>query len=82
MTVFQGKVIGLSDYLVTRLVEQAVHLDDLARSVGRDPWPLPIEHLELTFSVATDIAYRVQGPDATIRALYRRGFADGVFPVL
>jgi hypothetical protein len=82
MTVFQGKVIGLSDYLVTRLVEQAVHLDDLARSVDRDPWPLPIEHLELTFSVATDIAYRVQGPDATIRALYRKGFADGVFPVL
>ena len=82
MTVFQGKVIGLSDYLVTRLVEQAVHLDDLARSVNRDPWPLPIGHLELTFSVATDIAYRVQGPGATVRALYRRGFADGVFPVL
>jgi Mycothiol maleylpyruvate isomerase N-terminal domain len=82
MTVFQGKVIGLSDYLVTRIVEQAVHLDDLARSAGRDPWPLPIEHLELTFSVATDIACRARGPHATIRALYRRGFADGVFPVL
>jgi len=82
MTVFQGKVIGLSDYLVTRIVEQAVHLDDLARSVGRDPWPLPIGHLDLTISVANDIACRVHGPEATVRALYRRGFAEQVFPVL
>ena len=71
MTVFQGKVIRLSDYLGTRVVEQGVHLDDLARSVGREPWPLPKEHHAVTISVATDIACRVHGPDATVRALYR-----------
>ena len=82
MTVFEGKVIRLSDYLATRVVEQAVHLDDLARSVDRQPWPLPIEHQAVTISVATDIARQVHGPDATIRGLYRGGFAERVFPVL
>ncbi len=82
MTVFEGKVIRLSDYLGTRVVEQGVHLDDLARSVGREPWPLPKEHHAVTISVATDIACQVHGPDATVRALYRRGFAENVFPVL
>ena len=82
MTVFEGKVMRLSDYLATRIVEQAVHLDDLARSVGRQPWSLPAEHQAVTISVATDVARRVHGPDATIRALYRGGFAEQVFPVL
>ena len=82
MTVFEGKVMRLSDYLGTRVVEQGVHLDDLARSVGREPWPLPNEHQAVTISVATDIACQVHGPHATVRALYRRGFAENVFPVL
>jgi Mycothiol maleylpyruvate isomerase N-terminal domain len=82
MSVFQGKIMRLSDYLATRVVEQGVHLDDLARSVGREPWPLPKEHHAVTISVATDVACQVHGPDATVRALYRRGFAESVFPVL
>lgn len=80
--VIGGKVMTVTEYLVTRVVEQAVHLDDLARSVEREPWPLPKEHLLLTISVATDIACRVHGPEATVRALYRKGFADVTFPVL
>jgi len=36
-----GKVMRLEDYLATRIVEQTVHLDDLARSVGREAWQLP-----------------------------------------
>jgi Mycothiol maleylpyruvate isomerase N-terminal domain len=82
MAVIGGKVMTLSDYLATRVVEQAVHLDDLARSAEREPWPLPAEHLSLAISVGTDIACRVHGPDATLRALYRGGFADLTFPVL
>ena len=81
MAVMDGKVMTLSDYLTTRVVEQAVHLDDLARSVGREPWPLPKDHHTLAISVATDIACRVHGSDATVRALYRGGFAEETFPV-
>jgi Mycothiol maleylpyruvate isomerase N-terminal domain len=81
MAVMAGKVMTLSDYLVTRVVEQAVHLDDLARSVEREPWPLSAEHHALAISVATDIACRAHGSDATLRAVYRRGFAEAVFPV-
>jgi Mycothiol maleylpyruvate isomerase N-terminal domain len=80
--VIGGKVMAVSGYLATRVVEQAVHLDDLARSVQRGPWPLPKEHLSLAISVGTDIACRVHGPDATVRALYRNGFAELTFPVL
>ncbi|HTT90037.1 MAG TPA: maleylpyruvate isomerase N-terminal domain-containing protein [Acidimicrobiales bacterium] len=82
IAVIGGKVMTLAEYLATRVVEQAVHLDDLARSVGREPWPLPREHRALAISIGTDIACRAHGPDATIRALYRRGFAEGIFPVL
>jgi len=82
MAVFGGKVITLSDYLVTRVVEQAVHLDDLARSVGRDPWPLPSGHEALAISVGVEMACRLHGPNATLRGLYRKGFAELTFPVL
>jgi hypothetical protein len=82
MTVIGGKVMTLSDYLVTRIVEQAVHLDDLARSVGGGTWALPDGHEAITIDVAVEMACRLHGPTAVVRALYRKGFADGVFPVL
>jgi hypothetical protein len=81
ISIIAGKVMTVRDYLVTRVVEQAVHLDDLARSVGRQPWPLPGEHQALAISVGTDIAYDVHGPETTLRALFRRGFAELAFPV-
>jgi Mycothiol maleylpyruvate isomerase N-terminal domain len=76
-----GKVMTVPDYLATRVVEQAVHLDDLARSVGRGPWPLSRKHQALAISIGTEIASDVHGPEATIRALYRGGFAELTFPV-
>ena len=82
MAVVGGKVMHLDRYLETRIVEQAVHLDDLARSVGRDPWPLPEDHVTLAIAVGTDIALRRHGPSATLRALYRRGCAEPALPVL
>jgi hypothetical protein len=83
VAVASGKVMRLEDYLVTRIVEQTVHLDDLARSVGRaGPWGLPPEAEDLTIRVGTDIGRRHDGAAAMIRALYREGFAEGTLPVL
>ena len=80
--VIGGSVMRLGDYLVTRIVEQCVHLDDLARSVGREPWPLPDGHREVAIAVGIEIAQRLHGTDAVLRALYRRGFAAAAFPSL
>lgn len=76
------KVMRLGDYLETRIVEQCVHLDDLARSAGHEPWPLPAGHREATIAIGTEIAEHLHGTDAVLRALYRRGFAQETFPVL
>ena len=77
-----GKVMRLDDYLTTRIVEQVVHLDDLARSVDHDPWPLPPGAVDVAIAVGVDLARRRGGSTAVIRALYRRGWSGPVFPVL
>ncbi|MCU1490736.1 MAG: hypothetical protein JWM85_2141 [Acidimicrobiaceae bacterium] len=82
IAVLGGKVMHLDDYLATRIVEQNVHLDDLARSVNRDPWPISPEAAALTISIGTAIARLRSGDTALIRALYRQGFADHALPVL
>ena len=82
MAVIGGNVIRLGDYLVTRVVEQAVHLDDLARSIGAEPWALPERHVALALSVGVDIGRLRRGTPALLRAVYRRGFADSALPVL
>lgn len=82
MAVIGGKVVRLHDYLVSRIVEQAVHLDDLARSIGAEPWPLPDSHVALAISVGVEVAKLRQGAPAVLRALYRRGSAEGVLPAL
>jgi hypothetical protein len=97
ISVASGIVMRLSDYLVTRIVEQTVHLDDLARSVGggssrgdgddggrssRPRWSMPDAAVSLTIEVGAQIGRLGHGPVAVIRALYRTGFADSVLPVL
>ena len=82
MSVIAGTRIRLGDYLATRMVEQAVHLDDLARSVGRDPWHLPVGLWDVVLHVGLETARRRHGDDAVGRALYREGFAGAVLPVL
>src|SRR5579862_2751249 len=81
ISVIGGRVLPFDEYLVTRIVEQTVHLDDLARSVGRAPWSLPEDNEQLTVAVGEEIGRRRFGATAIIRALYRDGFA-GVLPVL
>ncbi len=82
VAVLSGKVMRLEDYLTTRIVEQVVHLDDLARSIGRQPWSVPSGAQALAIAVGTDIAARSRGRDAVIRSLYRKGFAEQTLPVL
>jgi hypothetical protein len=82
MAVLDGKVIRLGDYLVTRIVEQAVHLDDLARSVGADSWELPARHAAIALAVGVDIGRLRCGASAVLRAVYRQGFAPAAMPVL
>lgn len=77
-----GLRIRLEEYLLTRIVEQVVHLDDLARSVGRAPWPYPTDGAAQALSVGWSIAHRNVAPTALLRALYRHGFAADAFPVL
>ena len=45
-----GATMRLDDYLVTRSIEQVVHLDDLARSIGCDPFPTPDANVRLALA--------------------------------
>jgi hypothetical protein len=82
VAVVSGSVMRVADYLATRIVEQVVHLDDLARSIGREPWPYPPSGEDLAIDVGVDIARRRRGRASLLRALYRRGFAEAALPVL
>jgi hypothetical protein len=73
--------IPLAEYLKTRIVEQVVHLDDLARSVNHDPWPVTGEAQHLVIHLGVDIGIQRHGTDAMIRCLYRSGFGS-VLPVV
>lgn len=73
VSVLDGVVMTLSDYLCTRLVELVVHLDDLAVSVGLDgPDDVAPEAYEIVAAVLAQVAVRRAGPLATIRSLARR----------
>jgi hypothetical protein len=61
----------LSDYLVTRLVEMVVHLDDLAHSIGEDLPAPPGAAIDLTLATLFEMAVARNGPDAMMRALSR-----------
>jgi hypothetical protein len=71
ITVVAGGAMRLDDYLVTRLVEQVVHLDDLARSVGVARWPTPDEHVRLVLTAGVGIGLRRHGAAAMLAALFR-----------
>jgi hypothetical protein len=82
VAVAAGKVLRLGDYLVTRIVEQAIHLDDLDCSLGRGPSAYPEMGRALCVEVGVAMAGRRSGPVALLRALFREGAAGGVLPVL
>ncbi len=77
-----GAVMRVGDYLVTRVVEQVVHLDDLARSIDRESWPYPAGAEDLAVEVGLGVARLRNTPTSLLRGLYRRGFGEVILPVL
>lgn len=78
---FGGLSIRLEDYLVTRIVEQVVHLDDLQRSVDGLSVSVPAACTDLAVATGLDVLRHRHGPAAPVRALFRREFREWV-PVL
>ena len=79
--VFDGKVMRLDDYLLTRIVEQVVHLDDLARSLERAAPRFVPGSVQLTIACAMEIGRRRHGDVELMRSLFR-GQPTDVVPVL
>jgi Mycothiol maleylpyruvate isomerase N-terminal domain len=71
VTVVAGGAMRLDDYLATRIVEQVVHLDDLARSVAVGPWPSPDANVRLAVTVGAATGLLRFGGPAMVRALFR-----------
>ncbi len=70
VTVRDGEVLRLDDYLVTRIIELALHTDDLCVSVGRETPELP--GIGVAIQALVDIAAHRHGRLAVLRALARR----------
>jgi len=82
--VYGGNVMGLDDYLWTRIVEQVVHLEDLARSLKIEPWQNPPDAEALVIGCGAEVGRLRRGGPAMIRALYRdRSIGeDSILPVM
>jgi hypothetical protein len=63
--------LRLDDFLVTRMMEIAVHSDDLACSVGLPTPELPDPVLDPVFELLSSLARRRHGAVALLRALSR-----------
>ena len=69
---WQGWALTLDDFLVTRMMEIAVHSDDLAASVGVATPDLPPYVLDPVLALLTGLAVRRHGQSAVLSALTRR----------
>lgn len=69
--VIDGNNMRLLAWLGTRVIEQTVHLDDLARSLGVEPWPMPAACEEIALDAAVRIGAMRHGAAAMVRTLYR-----------
>ena len=67
-----GWALSLGDFLTTRLVEIAVHMDDLAVSVGLAARELPDSVFDPVLTLLARLAVRRHGQAAVLRALTRR----------
>ncbi len=67
-----GSVLTLDDYLETRLVEMAVHHDDLRASIGDDIPDLGEEAIAAAIAVMVEVAARRHGRRAVLTTLTRR----------
>lgn len=69
---YKDLVLTIEDYLVTRLIELVVHVDDLAVSVGVQPPELPRAATEVAIDTLVEVARLKHGDTAVLRALTRR----------
>ena len=74
---WQGWSLGTDDFLTTRLMEIAVHADDLAASVGVATPDFPEAAMTAALGLLTSVAVRRHGQAALIRALSRPQRAPG-----
>lgn len=70
--VFQDLVLVLDEYLRTRIVELAVHIDDLAVSAGIETPPLPEPATEIAMNTMLEVALERHGGLSVVRAMARR----------
>jgi Mycothiol maleylpyruvate isomerase N-terminal domain len=66
-----GWALSLGDFLITRTMELAVHMDDLAVSVGLAPQELPDAAFDPVLMLLARLAARRHGQSALLRALAR-----------
>jgi hypothetical protein len=66
-----GWALTVDDFLTTRMLEIAVHSDDLAVSVGIDTPDLPVRVLHPVYDLLFVLALRRHGHTAVLRALSR-----------
>jgi hypothetical protein len=66
-----GWALSLDDFLTTRMMELAVHMDDLAVSVGLATPELPDNAFDPVLIMLTRLAARRHGQAALVRALAR-----------
>jgi uncharacterized protein (TIGR03083 family) len=64
--------LRLDHMLITRMMELAVHADDLAVSVGLPTPELPVTATDTVIDLLAKLATRRHGPTAIIRALSRK----------
>lgn len=69
--------LGLEDLLISRMMELAVHSDDLAVSVGVETPEFPVSAMKSVLALLTDLATTRHGATAVLRALSRRERAPG-----
>ena len=77
-----GWSLTLDDLLLTRLMEIAVHCDDLAASVGEPTPQLPDAVLHPVLTLLTDLSVRRHGQLAVLRALSRSERAPATISAL
>ena len=77
ISVLAGMVLTLDHYLVTRIIELVVHIDDLAVSVDLPIQEVPGDAYRIAIEALVSVARFKQGDLAVLRALSRRERDDG-----
>jgi hypothetical protein len=72
VSVYRGMVLRLDDYLVTRLIELVVHIDDVAVSAGLPTPEVGPAATDTAIAALVDVARHRHGDLAVIRAMTRR----------